>query len=50
MFKREDFVIDSWTDFLSFSLILPFVGLVLPFLITAYVVGFLMDVIGWYDT
>jgi hypothetical protein len=50
MFRKDDFEITSWKDFLSFSLIGPFVGLVMPFLLAVYVLGFLLDVVGWYDT
>lgn len=50
IFSREDFRIDSFSEFLSFLLILPFVGLILPFLGAAYTLGFFMDVVGWLDT
>ena len=50
IFSREDFKIDSIPDFLSFLLILPFVGLIFPFLGAAYTLGFIMDITGWLDT
>ncbi len=50
MFQMDDFKIDSTGEFLSFCLVLPFVGLVLPFLLAAYTLGFLMDVVGWLDS
>jgi hypothetical protein len=50
MFSKEDFKIDSVSDFCSFLLIMPFVGLVFPFLAAAYILGFLLDVVGWIDT
>lgn len=50
IFSREDFRIDSFSEFLSFLLILPFVGLILPFIGAAYTLGFVMDVVGWLDT
>lgn len=50
IFSREDFKIDSAADFISFMLILPFVGLILPFLGAAYTLGFFMDLCGWLDT
>ena len=50
MFRKDDFEIGSIKDLLSFSLISPFVGLVLPFLLAVYFLGFLLDVVGWYDT
>lgn len=50
MFSREDLKIDSMSEFFSFLVVLPFVGLVMPFLGAAYTLGFLMDVTGWLDT
>ena len=50
MFRKDDFELDSVKDMLSFSLISPFVGLMMPFLLAVYVLGFLLDVVGWYDT
>lgn len=50
MFSVEDFKIDSIPSFLSFLLIMPFVGLVLPFLLAAYTLGFCEEMIGWLDT
>ncbi len=47
MFSREDFRIESVEDFLHFLPIVVFLGLVAPFLIAAYTVGFVMDVTGW---
>jgi len=50
MFSREDLQIESFEDFITFLPILVFVGLVAPFLIAAYTVGFVMDVTGWLKT
>ena len=50
MFTREDFVIDSYSEFFSFLIVAPFVGLVLPFLLAVYTLGFFLDMIGWLDT
>lgn len=50
MFSKEDFVIDNPKDLISFLIILPFVGLVAPFLIAAYKVGLLQDITGWLDS
>lgn len=50
MFSREDFKIESIPDFLSHLIILPFIGLVAPFLLAAYVLGFVQEVTGWLDT
>lgn len=50
MFSREDLKIESVPDLLHFLPILVFVGLVAPFLIAAYTVGFVMDVTGWLQT
>jgi len=47
MFTRDDFRIDSIQDFLEFLPIVLFIGLVGPFLIGAYTVGFFMNVTGW---
>jgi hypothetical protein len=50
MFSREDFRVDSFSDLLHFLPIVVFLGLVAPFLIAAYTVGFVMDVTGWIAT
>ncbi len=47
MFSRNDFQIDSVADLLHFLPIALFLGLVAPFLVAAYTVGFVMDVTGW---
>jgi hypothetical protein len=50
MFSKEDLEIGSVSELVSFLLILPFVGLVAPFLGAAYTLGFLADMVGWLDT
>ncbi len=50
LFSREDLRVDSWSDFFGFMLVLPFVGLVFPFLAAAYTLGFFLDQIGWLDS
>ena len=50
MFSREDFKVESMKDLLMFLPIAPFVGLVAPFLLAAYTLGFVMDVTGIIDT
>ena len=50
MFTSEDFKIESMADFASFLVIVPFVGLVAPFLIAAYTLGFIQDITGWLET
>lgn len=50
IFSRDDFRIDSYGEFFSFLLVLPFVGLIFPFLAAVYALGFVMDVVGWLDT
>lgn len=50
MFSKEDFKIDSFPELLSFLLVLPFVGLVLPFLLAAYTLGWALDMVGWMET
>lgn len=49
MFSREDLQIESFSDFIAFMLVMPFVGLVLPFLLAAYTLGWFMDMVGWMD-
>jgi hypothetical protein len=50
MFSKEDFKIDSMSEFISYALLLPFLGLIAPFLIAVYTVGFFEDMLGWLDT
>ena len=50
MFTRDDFKIESAEDMFHFFPIVVFLGLVAPFLIAAYTVGFVMDVTGWLKT
>ena len=47
MFSKDDLKIDSFSDFASFMLVMPFIGLVLPFLLAAYTLGWFMDMMGW---
>ncbi len=49
MFSSEDFRIESLSDFFMFLPVVFFIGLVAPFLLLAYKIGFLMDVSGWLD-
>ena len=49
MFSVEDFHIESFGDFLELAPIFIFIGLVAPFLIVAYTVGFVSHKIGWLD-
>ena len=50
MFSTEDFKIDSVGEFLAFAPIFIFIGLVAPFVLAAYKLGFLMDITGWLKT
>ena len=50
LFSREDFRIDSPGEFVSFLLIAPFVGLILPFLGAVYTLGLIMDITGWLES
>ncbi|MDD9950102.1 MAG: hypothetical protein OXT67_00925 [Zetaproteobacteria bacterium] len=50
IFSKHDFKVDSWKEFFPFMLVAPFVGLIAPFLLAAYTLGFVMDVTGWLDT
>lgn len=49
MFSSEDFRIESVSEFLMFLPVAFFLGLVAPFLLLAYKIGFVMDVTGWLD-
>ena len=50
MFTKDDLKIESVPDLVSFLVILPFVGLVFPFLAAVYTLGFVEKQIGWLDT
>ncbi len=50
MFTIEDFKIESAQEFLAFAPIFIFIGLVAPFVLAAYKLGFLMDITGWLKT
>lgn len=50
LFSKEDLKIASVEDLLEFLPIIVFVGFVAPFLITAYSIGFFMDITGWSKT
>ena len=49
MFTTEDLKIESAADFFEFLPIFIFVGFVGPFLLVAYTVGFISDLVGWLD-
>lgn len=49
MFSDEDFKIDSLPEFFQFLPMLFFLGLVGPFLLAGYSIGFLLNLIGLYD-
>ena len=46
IFSRQDFQVESLPDLLAFLPILVFVGLVAPFLLVGYTLGFFMDMLG----
>jgi hypothetical protein len=50
MFSRDDLRVDSLSDLIEFIPIVVFLGLVAPFLIAAYTLGFVMDITGWLKT
>ncbi len=50
IFSKEDFKVESLEDLIEFAPILIFVGLVAPFVLAAYKVGFIMDQLGWLKT
>lgn len=49
MYTSEDLRIDSAEGFLEFLPIFIFVAFVSPFLLVAYSVGFISDMVGWLD-
>lgn len=50
-FTVKDFELpDTFSEFVEFLPILVFIGLVAPFLIAAYSLGGLMDILGWLET
>lgn len=50
MFTKDDFKVENPRDLIEFLPIVLFLGLVAPFLIAAYTLGFIMDVTGWLKT
>jgi|GEM_PF-874923 len=46
IFSKEDFKIDGMGDLIDIAPVFIFMGLVAPFLIAAYTLGFVMDVTG----
>lgn len=50
MFSRDDFRIESPTELFELAPIALFIGLVAPFLLAAYTLGFIMDLRGWLET
>ena len=50
MFSKEDFKVESLNELASFIFILPFLGLIAPFLIASYTLGFCEDMVGWLDS
>lgn len=49
LFSKEDFQINSAEEFIDFLPIFIFCGLVAPFVLVAYKIGFLMDITGWLN-
>ncbi len=49
MYTSEDLRIESVSDFVEFLPIFIFVAFVGPFLLVAYTVGFISDLVGWLD-
>ena len=49
MYTSEDLRIESVADFIEFLPIFIFVAFVGPFLMVAYTVGFISDLVGWLD-
>ncbi len=50
LFSKEDFKVTNVVELIEFLPILIFVGLVAPFLLAAYKLGFIMDMVGWLKT
>ena len=46
IFSRQDLQVESLPELLAFLPILVFIGLVAPFLIAGYTLGFCMDMLG----
>lgn len=46
IFSRQDLQVESVPELLAFLPVLAFVGLVAPFLIAGYTLGFCLDVLG----
>lgn len=49
MYTSEDLRIESAADFVEFLPIFIFVAFVSPFLLVAYTVGYISDMVGWLD-
>ena len=49
LFSKEDFQVEDMSDLLANAPVFIFVAFVAPFLVAAYSLGFIMDVIGWTD-
>lgn len=49
MFRKDDFHIEDIGDFVAFLPVVFFLGLVGPFLLAGYGIGFALDSIGLYD-
>ena len=50
LFSRDDFVVEDFGDLVKSAPVFIFVAFVGPFLLAAYTLGFVMDVIGWTDS
>lgn len=50
MYSKEDFNFDSFDDILEILIMAPFIGLCMPFILAAYTVGGVQDLLGWLDT
>lgn len=49
MFSSEDFRIQNAQEFFEFLPVAFFLGLIAPFLILAYTIGFFSKLTGWLD-
>lgn len=49
MFRKDDFQIDDIGDFIAFLPVVFFLGLVGPFLLAGYGIGFVLNAVGLYD-
>jgi hypothetical protein len=50
MFSKEDFKVNDPADIIEIAPMFILLALVAPFLMAAYALGFVMDLVGWLKT